>query len=115
AEARLAGVTEEAMSRLLRHPWPGNVRELEMLIRVWSSTAGRGAWLDESAVASLGRPVLPVTADGSVDLRRARLDAEREGLRRLLNRHEGNVAAAARDLSMSRQGLYKALHRTGLI
>ncbi len=109
----LGGIAESALERLALLAWPGNVRQLEMMIRVAATRLPAGAWLDESALEErLGEagPHDPLTS-----LRAERLEAERQALKRVLERHNGNIAAAARSLSMSRQGLYKALQRTGLI
>ena len=113
-EARLEGITEEALDVLAAYSWPGNVRELEMLIRVTSARVPAGSWLDASAFRDLA--YLPATAEvPGTGLRAQRLESEKEFLRRLVQRNGGNIAAAAREVSMSRQGLHKALRRTGLI
>jgi transcriptional regulator with PAS, ATPase and Fis domain len=68
-------------------------------------------------VASLGIPDR-VPADGERGtgdtLRDRRRLAEREHLERVLERHGGNVTAAAKALAISRQAFYKALRRSGI-
>jgi transcriptional regulator of acetoin/glycerol metabolism len=113
--AGLAGITEAAKSRLAKHPWPGNVRQLEMLLRVAAAGLGRGATLDETDLDPLPEIEGDEPERTGAGLRAQRLEAERRTLQRILATHRGNVTAAARSLSMSRQGFYKALRRTGLI
>jgi transcriptional regulator with AAA-type ATPase domain len=101
----LLGVAPEALAELRSCSWPGNARQLEMLIRVAASSLGAGRSLERDLVAGLLRegPHLPAVS------------AERQRLQAALNAHAGNVAATARALNISRQGLYKALRRNGLI
>ena len=113
--AGLAGITDAALARLQDQPWPGNVRQLEMLLRVAASLLGRGAWLDESDLAGLQVSSPGQAEQAGPGLRGQRLAAERRALQQTLETHGGNVTAAARSLSMSRQGFYKALRRTGLV
>jgi transcriptional regulator with AAA-type ATPase domain len=101
----LAGIRPDAMTKLTLCAWPGNARQLEMLVRVAASELGRDRWLEEPVVARLleDAPQLPGRS------------AERARLKLALDQQCGNVAATARALGMSRQVLYKALHRHGLI
>ena len=109
----LGGISTSAVDQLEALTWPGNVRQLELMIRVAASRLPAGAVLDESHLETwVGETQL---RDPRTSLRAERLEGEREALKSLLERHNGNMAAAARSLSMSRQGLYKALQRTGLI
>jgi len=101
----LAGIRPAAVTRLSASAWPGNARQLEMLIRVAAAAIGPGHWLEEAVVSRLldDAPHLPGPSP------------ERIRLQLALDQHEGNVAATARALNMSRQGLYKALRRNGLM
>jgi two-component system response regulator AtoC len=101
----LAGVTDDAVRALTAFPWPGNARQLQMLIRVAASSLGPGLWLQREVVERLIDEA-PKINGGS---------AEGQRYKSALDAHGGNVAATARSLGMSRQGLYKALHRHGLI
>jgi transcriptional regulator of acetoin/glycerol metabolism len=82
-----------------------------MLIRVTSAQVSSGSWLDENAFRHLARRA-PLPGQG---LRAQRMESEKEFLRLLVERHGGNIASAAREIAMSRQGLHKALRRAGLI
>jgi DNA-binding NtrC family response regulator len=92
--------SEAALSALRRYPWPGNVRELSHVI--------------ESAVLmSRGASIAPsdLRLDAASGQRKAMtLDAiEQEAIRSALARHDGNVSAAADELGLSRQALYRRL------
>jgi transcriptional regulator of acetoin/glycerol metabolism len=76
-----------------------------MLIRVAASGPGVDGWLDRARVAKLLEETPSIAAPSG----------ERQRLQQALDAHAGNVAATARALGMSRQGLYKALHRNHLI
>jgi transcriptional regulator with AAA-type ATPase domain len=101
----LGGVTDGALAKLQSYPWPGNARQLEMLIRVAATRLAPGCWLDEPLVAKLLEEAPGAKA----------ASAESQRLKAALDANSGNIAATARSLFMSRQGLYKALRRNGLI
>jgi transcriptional regulator with AAA-type ATPase domain len=101
----VSGVTEAAAAKLRSYAWPGNARQLEMLIHVAATLLAPGRWLDEPLVSTL--------LDEAPGAKLA--SAESQRLKAALDASAGNVAAAARSLRMSRQGLYKALRRNGLI
>jgi DNA-binding NtrC family response regulator len=94
--------TDAALAALRRYPWPGNVRELSHVI--------------ESAVLmTRGTSIAP--ADLRIDAASAQrkamtLDAiEQEAIRAALARHDGNVSAAADELGLSRQALYRRIDK----
>ncbi|HEY3217344.1 MAG TPA: sigma-54 dependent transcriptional regulator, partial [Candidatus Eisenbacteria bacterium] len=105
----LAGFEPEAMEALLAHSWPGNVRELEHAVE-------RAVLLARDAWVSAGDIGLTRRGDGGpAGLENATLDeVERELIRRALKRHDGNVAAAAKSLGLSRSAIYRRLERHGL-
>ncbi len=110
--AGLLGISSAAQRRLASYPWPGNVRELQMLIRTAATDVAPGGWLDERALAAIGPDILP--SPRAAAFRVLRAETERSSLVRTLAAHDGNVAAAARALGISRQAFYKAMHRLGV-
>jgi DNA-binding NtrC family response regulator len=96
---------EAALQAILSHRWPGNVRELEHAVERAVLMAVRGT----VGGADLG---LQISADG-----RARLDemsleeVERALIQKALFRHAGNITLAAKDLGLSRSGMYRRLKR----
>ena len=114
-------IDPEVMALFRRHPWPGNVRQLANLLRTACIMADGTCrirrehlpddFFDELAEAA--GPAAPAVAAAQpeatgvppADLEALTLQAVRAALRR----HEGNVAAAARDLGISRTTLYRKL------
>jgi len=128
-----AGFTPEAEQAIRAYRWPGNVRELlnvcERLALVWE---GSGPVTPRSLAIPAetgngggqgGRPALEVVrspGDGGPDqsymkLKKVWLDSfEREYLVGALNRHGGNVSAAAREARLDRSNFLRLLRRHGL-
>ena len=96
---------EGALQAILSHRWPGNVRELEHAVeRSVLMAAG-----DTVRAADLG---LQPSGDGRARLDEMSLeDVERALIQKALSRHSGNVTLAAKDLGLSRSGLYRRLKR----
>jgi transcriptional regulator with PAS, ATPase and Fis domain len=100
---------DPVMSALMRHSWPGNVRELRNVIeRVF--LLGRGktlsrAWFDElfAAERAMGEKVR-TSAAPPLDLAE-----RRRRLQEVLDRHDGNRSAAARELGVTRKTVHKWL------
>ena len=124
-----------AQSALVKHDWPGNVRELEHLIsravlkalsRQDSGTSrGRSRILtlkvDDLEVPSVKSPEpLTVNRDESTPsvapegLREAVTEHERQLVQTSLQRHQGNWAAAARELKVDRANLQRLAKRLGI-
>jgi two-component system NtrC family response regulator len=99
----------DAMGAIESYPWPGNVRELENVMR-------RAVIMAETTTltaADIG--IAPVDPDlGILNLRRARDEAEKSAVLRVLGRVNGNLSKAAEMLGVSRPTLYDVLNRLGL-
>lgn len=124
----VCGLSEAAVRALEGYSWPGNVRELRNVIeRAVALCAGPIIQLRdlpeatrvpaEPAPVNSGR--LPLTA-GSVSIQPATLAQTREEteirqIQETLARHRNNRRRAAAELGISRMGLYKKLHKYGLI
>ncbi|MBV1800007.1 PEP-CTERM-box response regulator transcription factor [Siccirubricoccus sp. G192] len=109
-DRRLRGFDAEATEAIAAHRWPGNVRELENRIR-------RAALMAEgSLVTAADLELAPAAAaqEADLDLRAARMRAEREAIERALARSNGSLSAAARLLGISRPTLYGLLDTHGL-
>jgi DNA-binding NtrC family response regulator len=100
------GFSRQAMTVMANYEWPGNVRELINRVR-------------QAVVLSENRLLTPrdlglekrVSSDGFLTLEEARWRVEHETIRRALRRNQNNVAAAARQLGVSRATLYRILER----
>jgi transcriptional regulator with GAF, ATPase, and Fis domain len=107
------GFSIEALKLLARYPWPGNVRELACEIeRVVVLTPPGETVRDEHLSPRLLAAAAPPADDDP--LGRARRQAERRLVLAVLDNTDWNVAAAARELRLSRVGLTKMLKRLGL-
>jgi two-component system NtrC family response regulator len=109
-DRRLRGFDPAAAEAIAAHPWPGNVRELENRVR-------RAALMSDGptlSAADLEIDPAQVPEDDELDLRTARLRAERMAITRAFARSNGNIAGAARLLGISRPTLYGLLETHGL-
>ena len=119
-----ASVTLSAgtLAALAAHDWPGNVRELRNVLdrAIYMATAGGERELRlldlpvTAAVANQG----PTAFDAKKSYREVRdefeADFERRYVAWLLDRHAGNISAAAREAKMDRKHLYDLARRHGL-
>ena len=105
----LRGFTTEAIDALAAHPWPGNVRELENRVRRAVVMA------DGRAIDAADLELAAAAAESdSLDLRAARMRAEREVIQKALARSNGTVAGAAKLLGISRPTLYTLMEANNL-
>ncbi len=98
-------LTDAARARLVAHTWPGNVRELKNVIQR-ATLLHQGTSIDVDALG-LGEPVRavgPVTED----------EPDAEAIESALRRHGGIIAQAAAELGLSRQALYRRMHKLGI-
>ncbi|HEY7322066.1 MAG TPA: nitric oxide reductase transcriptional regulator NorR [Candidatus Binatia bacterium] len=124
-------LSDEALERLAVAEWPGNVRELENVISRGVLRATRGTTdrtrtillapehLDLQSAPRLKRGSLPVEArpepPGQALTLAERLDAfRRRTILDAVNDHNGNWAAAARELGLHRSNLHQLATRLGL-
>jgi transcriptional regulator with GAF, ATPase, and Fis domain len=110
------------LAALAAHDWPGNVRELRNVLdrAIYIATAGGERELKlldlpvTAAVANQG----PTAFDATKSYREVRDEFEADFERRyvgwLLDRHAGNISAAAREAKMDRKHLYDLARRHGL-
>jgi DNA-binding NtrC family response regulator len=125
----VAGLAPEALQALCGYRWPGNVRELRnVLERAVALCPGplvglrdlpeavRAGAAVPPAVPPAGQPAAPVAPSGGpVTLRQSKAEAEILRITEALQRHGNNRLRAAAELGISRMGLYKKLHKHGLM
>ena len=105
----ISGFTDDAMAAIAAHGWPGNVRELEnRMKRAVVMAEARQIEAADLELAGTSGTVI------DLDLRSARLRAEREVIQVALSRSNGTLAAAARLLGVSRPTLYGLMEVHGL-
>jgi anaerobic nitric oxide reductase transcription regulator len=116
-----------ALARLSAYAWPGNVRELEnVLARGVLQAAGtlaRGATvtvgeahlsLDPTAPSATRIETAGPPPAGGMTLKDALEDYKREMILQAVRRHDGNWAAAGRELGLHRSNLSKLADRLGI-
>jgi DNA-binding NtrC family response regulator len=116
-------VSNKLLENLSKQPFPGNVRELRNLIERSVILADSGLHSEEldnpSESPEPSDPdVVHFQVNEEVAYRAAKsqlmLELERRYLRRLLDRHDGNISKAARAAGLDRMTVHKMLQRTGL-
>ena len=100
-------LARDAEAAILRHTWPGNVRELENVIRAAAVTSPR------EMISAKDLDLGPSSA-GPQGLRDARDQVERAMIERALQRNQGVVSRAAKDLEISRVTLYDLMQKHGI-
>ncbi len=100
-----AALLPSTLAAMQCHSWPGNVRELKSAVQ-------RALVQGVSDGTATPRPA---GAPSFLEAREHLLqDFERTFLTALLQRHDGNVSAAAREAKLARSFLYKLLQKHGL-
>jgi len=106
---KIRGFTEAASTAMAAHRWPGNVRELENRMKRAVVMAER------RMIDATDLELAPaVAAAPDLDLRAARLRAEREVLQVALTRSNGTLSVAAKLLGISRPTLYGLMEVHGI-
>jgi two-component system NtrC family response regulator len=105
----IRGFTEQATVAMNTHDWPGNVRELENRLKRAVVMADRRL-IDASDLELAA----PTEALPDLDLRTARLRAERDVIQEALVRSNNTLSVAARLLGVSRPTLYGLMESHGL-
>ncbi len=103
------GFSDDALAQIESHDWPGNVRELENKIKravVLADgnriTAGDLGFTGESGSLSL-------------NLRKAREEAELRVIQRALSVHNNNISHAADAIGVSRPSLYNLMKKLQMV
>jgi transcriptional regulator with PAS, ATPase and Fis domain len=112
---RKLGIEDSARERLQQYPWPGNVRELENTIER-AVILGKSAYIE---MVDLPREIqcpahLSSPALGSMGLKQAIGEPEKQLIRQALDAHQWNRQQTAQALGINRTTLYKKMKRYGL-
>ncbi|MBR1678546.1 MAG: sigma-54-dependent Fis family transcriptional regulator [Bacteroidales bacterium] len=103
----LEGMDATAREALEAHRWSGNIRELQNVME-------KAVILSEGSILT-GKDIQLESSRGSAGSLKAISEAEEERLvRDALQRHGGNISAAAKMLGVSRPTLYAKLKKYGL-
>ncbi|MCG8466404.1 MAG: sigma-54 dependent transcriptional regulator [Xanthomonadales bacterium] len=117
-------LSPEAEQRLRDHPWPGNVRELENCMqRAMLLCAKHQIQVNDLGLPALKTPSTTVTKatsahavinNATAPTSNQRDEPNEQQIRQALDQAGGVVSAAARELGMSRQSLYRRLEKFGI-
>ena len=117
ADAPTVSLSEPLIELLCAHRWPGNMRQLRNALRAMIVRRSRDE-LDVGDLPSdygLGAPSPPAeAAPGAADALNALGRAEREVLLRELELAQRNLSRLARKLGVSRNALYRKMHRLAI-
>ena len=104
-------INEEALKVLVEHHWPGNIREVQHTIE-------RGVIMSdghEIKVTDFNLSSKPVSHDGIEKFDNLNLqDIEKLLVEKALDKHEGNISKAAKELGLTRAALYRRLEKFNL-
>ena len=114
-------LSPDAADRLFGYHWPGNVRELEQAVAAAAAMVD-GELIragDFALTAETAPPAAPVPADFAglpLNEAKSRLveSFERAAIAAALEKHTGNVSAAARQLGLHRQSLQQKMTQLGI-
>jgi DNA-binding NtrC family response regulator len=109
------GISPAAMAYLASRPWPGNVRQLKNVIEASMALEQGHRLTVETLAGLLGEAAASGTteaAEADWATRSERFEASYFG--ELLERHAGNVEAAAREAGVNLATLYRKIKRHGL-
>jgi two-component system, NtrC family, response regulator HydG len=104
-------VSEDTLARLKKHDWPGNIRELQHSVE-------RAIIMSDSTILQPHDFFLSTPGDDksdSLDLDNLNLEeAERMLVRKVVDKHGGNISKAAKELGLTRASLYRRIEKYGL-
>lgn len=108
-------ISKSALRYMMDYPWPGNVRELENeILRLLALGGPIVNPPDLSPRLCQKTTNLPLSERKNLSLKAAVLQLEKEMASSVLQRCQGNVTEAARQLGLTRVGLHKLLKRHGI-
>jgi two-component system nitrogen regulation response regulator GlnG len=110
-----SALSEQTRALLVQYPWPGNVRELRNVVQ-------RVVNLGEQALPEMSPTDTPLAAPAGHELELPFKEAkerliegfERDYLKNLLERCEGNISRAGREAGIARIYVRKLLKKYGL-
>jgi transcriptional regulator of acetoin/glycerol metabolism len=120
-------IAEDAFQKLLDYSWPGNIRQLRNALRTASALCRDGiirlSNLPQEILHTETRATAPASVTGHVEAAAAALslpsaalrDAECAALLRELERMHWNISRTAQALGISRNTLYRKIHKHNIV
>jgi len=104
-------VSEDTLARLKKHDWPGNIRELQHAVE-------RAVIMSDSTILMPHDFFLSTQSEDkseNLELDNMNLeDAEKMLVRKVIDKHGGNISKAAKELGLTRASLYRRIEKYGL-
>jgi DNA-binding NtrC family response regulator len=99
-------INQQALDKLMSYSWPGNIRELQ-------NTIEKAVILSESDIIRPGDLYLRnIPSYDSTNAFTTLSEMEEKMIRNAIDKHNGNLTAAATQLGITRQTLYNKLRKT---
>jgi len=117
AKKRVLGFSPEALLSLTEHSFPGNVRELKNEVARAVALTAEGSHVLPSALSERLAPRAGAKPSEALRVRTLKECvelAERHAVELAMARNDGSVTRAAKELGLTRPGLYKVLVRLGM-
>ena len=107
----ISGVASTTVAKLQKYPWPGNIRELQHAIERAIIMSDNAQLMPEDFFFLAQKPDTNVSLEpDSYNLE----DLEKNMIQKVVNKHEGNISKAAKELGLTRASLYRRLEKHGL-
>jgi DNA-binding NtrC family response regulator len=103
-------VNASTLKRLEKHHWPGNIRELQHAVE-------RAVIMSDSNILQPHDFFLSQndeTGDGTEPETYNLEETERMLIRKVIDKHGGNISKAAKELGLTRASLYRRIEKYGL-
>ncbi|MFY0688793.1 MAG: sigma-54-dependent Fis family transcriptional regulator [Cyclobacteriaceae bacterium] len=104
-------ISTNALKKLEKYPWPGNIRELQHAIERAIIMSDNDALTPDDFFFLMQKPDSQLNMEGdnfNLD------DVEKNIIQRAVNKHNGNISKAAKELGLTRASLYRRLEKHGL-
>ncbi|MBU0488789.1 MAG: sigma-54 dependent transcriptional regulator [Bacteroidetes bacterium] len=99
---------DSTLKRLEKHSWPGNIRELQHSVE-------RAVILSESNVLQPSDFFLSQSEPSDMELDSYNInDTEKSLIRKVMDKHGGNISKAATELGLTRASLYRRIEKYGI-
>lgn len=100
--------TDSAIDKLQQYPFPGNVRELQYAVERAIIMADSNQINEKDLLFSpLETPVADIEEEGDLKLS----TMEKNTIMRVIDKHNGNISRAAKELGLTRTALYRRLSK----
>ena len=104
-------INVSTLKRFEKYKWPGNIRELQHAIERAVIMSDRNTLMSEDFFfLSQTGELSEEPSNESLDLD----EVEKSTIRKAINKHNGNISKAAKELGLTRASLYRRLEKHGL-